>query len=89
MARIPRLTVDGVPAVSHVISQTAADGFVFWEAKKEYPRTSLVDKKGKRYAAIVNDWDEVAEEKGRWNALPVSESDWDEIQQIRDTIVYP
>lgn len=75
MVRIPRLTVDGVPAVSHVISRTAANGFVLWEAEKEYPLTSLVDKKGKRYAAIINDWAEVAEEKGGWNALPVSESD--------------
>ena len=36
MARIPRLTMAGEPAVYHVISRTALDGFVLGEAEKEY-----------------------------------------------------
>lgn len=36
MARIPRLTVDGEPAVYHVISRTALDGFVLGDVEKEY-----------------------------------------------------
>jgi hypothetical protein len=31
MARVPRLTVDGEPAVYHVISRTALNGFVLDE----------------------------------------------------------
>ena len=36
MARIPRLTVEGEPAVYHVISRTALDGFVLGDVEKEY-----------------------------------------------------
>ena len=36
MARIPRLTVEGEPAVYHVISCTALDGFVLGDVEKEY-----------------------------------------------------
>ena len=36
MARIPRLTVAGEPAVYHVISRTALDGFVLGDVEKEY-----------------------------------------------------
>ena len=36
MARIPRLTVADEPAVYHVISRTALDGFVLGDAEKEY-----------------------------------------------------
>jgi REP element-mobilizing transposase RayT len=36
MARIPRLTVDGEPAVYHVISRTALDGFVLGDVEKDY-----------------------------------------------------
>jgi putative transposase len=36
MARIPRLTIDGEPAVYHVISRTALDGFVLGDVEKEY-----------------------------------------------------
>ena len=36
MARIPRLTLTGEPAVYHVISRTALDGFVLGDAEKEY-----------------------------------------------------
>ena len=36
MARIPRLTMTGEPAVYHVISRTALDGFVLGDAEKEY-----------------------------------------------------
>ncbi len=36
MARIPRLTVDGEPAVYHIISRTALDGFVLGDVEKEY-----------------------------------------------------
>ena len=36
MARIPRLTMAGEPAVYHIISRTALDGFVFGDAEKEY-----------------------------------------------------
>ena len=36
MVRIPRLTMAGEPAVYHVISRTALDGFVLGEAEKEY-----------------------------------------------------
>ena len=36
MARIPRLTVHGEPAVYHVISRTALDGFVLGDVEKEY-----------------------------------------------------
>ena len=34
MARIPRLTVDGEPAVYHVISRTALDGFVLGDVDR-------------------------------------------------------
>ena len=36
MARIPRLTVDGEPAVYHVISRTALDGFVLGDVEKDW-----------------------------------------------------
>ena len=36
MARIPRLTMAGEPAVYHVISRTALDGFVLGDVEKEY-----------------------------------------------------
>ena len=36
MARIPRLTAEGEPAVSHVISRTALDGFVLGDVEKDY-----------------------------------------------------
>ena len=36
MARIPRLTVEGEPAVYHVISRTALDGFVLGDVEKDY-----------------------------------------------------
>jgi putative transposase len=36
MARISRLTVAGEPAVYHVISRTALDGFVLGDVEKEY-----------------------------------------------------
>ncbi len=36
MARIPRLTMTGEPAVYHVISRTALDGFVLGDVEKEY-----------------------------------------------------
>jgi hypothetical protein len=36
MARIPRMVVQGEPAVYHVVSRTALDGFVLGDAEKEY-----------------------------------------------------
>jgi hypothetical protein len=36
MARIPRLTMTDEPAVYHVISRTALDGFVLGDVEKEY-----------------------------------------------------
>ena len=36
MARIPRLLMEGEPAVYHVISRTALDGFVLGDVEKEY-----------------------------------------------------
>jgi REP element-mobilizing transposase RayT len=41
MARIPRLTVDGEPAVYHVISRTALDGFVLGDVEKDYLLTLI------------------------------------------------
>lgn len=41
MACIPRLTMAGEPAVYHVISRTALDGFVLGEAEKDYLLTLL------------------------------------------------
>lgn len=41
MARIPRLTMTGEPAVYHVISRTALDGFVLGDVEKEYLLTLL------------------------------------------------
>ncbi len=41
MARIPRLTVAGEPAVYHVISRTALDGFVLGDVEKEYLLTLI------------------------------------------------
>jgi REP element-mobilizing transposase RayT len=41
MARIPRLTVDGEPAVYHVISRTALDGFVLGDMEKDYLLTLI------------------------------------------------
>ena len=41
MARIPRLTMAGEPAVYHVISRTALDGFVLGDAEKEYLLTLI------------------------------------------------
>ncbi len=36
MARIPRLTMAGEPAVYHIISRTALDGFVLGDVEKDY-----------------------------------------------------
>jgi REP element-mobilizing transposase RayT len=41
MARIPRLTMTGEPAVYHVISRTALDGFVLGDVEKEYLLTLI------------------------------------------------
>ncbi len=41
MARIPRLTMAGEPAVYHVISRTALDGFVLGDVEKEYLLTLI------------------------------------------------
>ena len=41
MARIPRLTTAGEPAVYHVISRTAPDGFVLGDMEKEYLLTLI------------------------------------------------
>ena len=41
MARIPRLTVDGEPAVYHVISRTALDGYVLVDVEKDYLLTLI------------------------------------------------
>ncbi|MGE0827480.1 MAG: transposase [Candidatus Binatia bacterium] len=41
MARIPRLTMAGEPAVYHVISRTALDGFVLGEVEKDYLLTLI------------------------------------------------
>ena len=36
MARIPRLVVTGEPAVYHVMSRTALDGFVLGDREKDF-----------------------------------------------------
>ena len=36
MARIPRLLIDGEPAVYHVISRTALDGLPLGDVEKDY-----------------------------------------------------
>ena len=41
MARIPRLTLTDEPAVYHVISRTALDGFVLGDVEKEYLLTLI------------------------------------------------
>jgi len=41
MARIPRLTLTGEPAVYHVISRTALDGFVLGDVEKDYLLTLI------------------------------------------------
>ncbi len=41
MARIPRLTMVDEPAVYHVISRTALDGFVLGDVEKEYLLTLI------------------------------------------------
>ena len=41
MARIPRLTMAGEPAVYHIISRTALDGFVLGDVEKEYLLTLI------------------------------------------------
>ena len=41
LARIPRLTMAGEPAVYHAISRTALDGFVLGDVEKDYLLTLI------------------------------------------------
>ncbi len=52
MPRIARLVVKGEPAVYHIISRTALDGFVIGDIEKDY-LLSLIKRLSKMYFAEV------------------------------------
>jgi putative transposase len=53
MARIPRLTMAGEPAVYHVISRTALDGFVLGDVEKDYLLSLIQQLSGVYFAEVL------------------------------------
>jgi len=53
MARVPRLVVEGEPAVYHLVSRTALDGFSLGDVKKEHMVRLLKSLRGLFFVEVL------------------------------------